>query len=140
MRRRNERGTTAVELAIVLPVLLLIIFSVVDFGRYIYTNISLSSASFEVADAITRGLFLSNDTNNSKTEKMKLVTQDIAPGIASFAQLDSNGQLDFNPLPTACPNPSGKTVVSITSTFKPLSPVIDFFDQAMSTTSMRCLR
>lgn len=139
-RKKRERGAAVVELAVVLPVLLIIIFSVVDFGRFIYTKIALSSASFEIADAIARGLFMASDNDQTKSTKMRAVLTDIAPGIASFAQLDSEGSLSLLPLPAGCPNGAGKTVVTLTTAFKPISPLNEFFDSASSNTAMRCLR
>jgi Flp pilus assembly protein TadG len=42
---RGERGAAAVEFALVLPVLLLIIFGIIDFGRMLYTKITLTEAA-----------------------------------------------------------------------------------------------
>jgi Flp pilus assembly protein TadG len=44
---RGERGAAAVELAIVLPVLFLVIAGIVDFGRYFFTQIQVTNASRE---------------------------------------------------------------------------------------------
>ena len=128
------------EFAIVLPVLLFILFSMVDFGRYFYVRISLSSASFEVADAISRGLFTASDDSIAKKAKMIAIVNDISPGIAGFAQLQSPADLTITTLPEACPNPSGSTQVKLTTTFNSLSPLATFFQDASATTSMRCLR
>ena len=44
-RRRRERGAAAVEMAIVLPVLLLVMGGIVDFGRALFTqNIATNAA------------------------------------------------------------------------------------------------
>jgi hypothetical protein len=43
----RERGAVAVEMAIVLPLLLLLVGGIVDFGRAFLTNLSLSSAARE---------------------------------------------------------------------------------------------
>jgi len=139
-RRSKDRGAAVVELAVVLPVLLIIIFSVVDFGRFIYTKIVLSSASFEIADAVSRGLFLTSDDDLTKSSKMRDVLTDISPGIANFAQLDSNALVTLTPLPASCPNGVGKTVVTLTTEFKPISPLNSFFDSTSASASMRCLR
>jgi Flp pilus assembly protein TadG len=42
---RDERGTQLVELAIVLPVALLLLASVAEFGRFFYTYTTLSKAT-----------------------------------------------------------------------------------------------
>ncbi len=137
--RRGERGAAIVEFAIVLPVLLLILLSMVDFGRYFYVRISLSSASIEVADAISRGLFTTSDGADSKRSKMLMVINDVSPGIAGFAQLTTPADFIFPTLPEACPNSAQKTAVQITTAFNSISPLFSFFSNAKSSASMRCL-
>lgn len=48
---RSERGAAAVEFAIILPVLLLVIAGIVDFGRAYFTQIELTNAAREGARA-----------------------------------------------------------------------------------------
>lgn len=139
-QKRNERGTAVVEFAIVLPILVLILLSMIDFGRYFYTSISLSSASFEVADAVARGLFNSSDDLLAKQNKLIAVTNDISPGIASFAQLNQSASLVFDPIPETCPNPVTTTTAKITTTFNSISPFEIFADKVSSSTTMRCIR
>jgi Flp pilus assembly protein TadG len=49
--RRAERGASAVEFALVLPLLLLVIAGVVDFGRALFTQVILTNAAREGARA-----------------------------------------------------------------------------------------
>lgn len=141
LRRSNERGSAIIEFAIVLPLLLFVLFSMVDFGRYLYVRISLSSTSFEVADAIARGLFTVSDNSESKQSKMEIIASDISPGIAGFAQLRSSGAtLTFSPVPDACPNATGLTKVAVSTSFESISPIVDFFSEVSHSSSMRCLR
>jgi Flp pilus assembly protein TadG len=49
--RRSERGAAAVEFAVVAPVLLLFIFAIIDFGRFLATHNRLVSAVREGARA-----------------------------------------------------------------------------------------
>jgi Flp pilus assembly protein TadG len=51
--RRSDRdsGAAAVELAIILPILLLIIAGIVDFGRAYFTQVTLTNAAREGARA-----------------------------------------------------------------------------------------
>jgi Flp pilus assembly protein TadG len=49
--KRVERGAAAVEMALVLPVLLLLIGGIVDFGRAYFTQIMLTNAAREGARA-----------------------------------------------------------------------------------------
>ena len=136
-----EKGSAIVEFAIVLPVVIGVLFSVVDFGRYLYVRISLSSTSFEIADAISRGLFSEGDNSTTKESKMLKIASDISPGIAGFAQLASSGaQLNLTPIPESCPNGTGLTVVRVSTSFNSISPITDFFDEINSSSTMRCLR
>jgi Flp pilus assembly protein TadG len=51
MTRLNERGASAVEFAILLPVLMLILFGTIEFGMVMYSREILTNASREGARA-----------------------------------------------------------------------------------------
>lgn len=51
MGRRRERGAAAVEFAIVLPILLLFLAGIIDFGRAMYTQAIVTNAAREGARA-----------------------------------------------------------------------------------------
>ncbi len=51
MKRFDERGAAAVEFAILLPVLMLILFGIVDFGMIMYSREVITNASREGARA-----------------------------------------------------------------------------------------
>lgn len=51
MRRFNERGAAAVEMAIILPLLMLILFGIIDFGMIMYSREVITNASREGARA-----------------------------------------------------------------------------------------
>ena len=55
--RRSDRGAAAVEMALVLPVLILLIGGIIDYGRYFFTEIQLTNAAREGARA---GIVLSD--------------------------------------------------------------------------------
>ncbi len=42
--RRDERGAALVEFAIMLPILIVLLFGVIDYGRLLYTRIALHEA------------------------------------------------------------------------------------------------
>jgi Flp pilus assembly protein TadG len=47
MRRQSERGAAAVEMALVLPVLILLLLGIMEFGRAFNTQITLTAAARE---------------------------------------------------------------------------------------------
>jgi hypothetical protein len=53
--RRRDRGAAAVEFALVLPVLLIIVFGIIDFGRMLNAKITLTEAAREGARAAAVG-------------------------------------------------------------------------------------
>jgi Flp pilus assembly protein TadG len=56
MKRFDEKGVSAVEFALILPVLVLILFGIIEFGFILYDKQVITSASREVARAaIVRG-------------------------------------------------------------------------------------
>src|SRR5690349_8554855 len=60
-RSSGERGAAAVELALVLPVLLMLVFGIIEFGRGYNTRITLTSAAREGA----RAMALSHDPDEA---------------------------------------------------------------------------
>ena len=48
---RDEQGAAAVEMALVLPLLLLLLFGIIDFGRVLNAQITLTEAAREGARA-----------------------------------------------------------------------------------------
>lgn len=138
-RSKGERGSTVVEFALILPIFLLLIFSLIDFGRYFYARVVITNASIEVASAVTRGLYLEGDSVASKNQKIALVLNNVAPNIATFSQLQSTAVLTV-PIPSACPNSSNQTTVTVSTSFRPISPVASFLDEVSSKSTMRCLR
>jgi len=72
---RTERGASAVEFAIVLPVLFLVIAGIVDFGRYFFTQIQVTNAAREGARA---AVVLPNPASTDMTA----ITQRALAGVA----------------------------------------------------------
>ncbi len=128
----QDRGAAVVEFAIVVPVLLLILFGLIDFGRLFFVQLSAKNAVREAART-----WVVADTD------MTLVTDeaDRLAGISTFAggtapvwTWDPPGSTAG---PTAC-NPSEPVVVSVTIPYRPLLPFgVNAMDVSASTT-MRC--
>jgi Flp pilus assembly protein TadG len=51
LRHRNERGVAAIEFAILLPILLLLIFGIIEFSLFLYDKAVITNASREGARA-----------------------------------------------------------------------------------------
>jgi len=49
LRENRDSGAAAVEMAIVLPLLLLLVFGIIDFGRLFHAQVTLSAAAREGA-------------------------------------------------------------------------------------------
>lgn len=139
VKKDSERGSAIVEFALILPIFLLLVFSLIDFGRYFYIRVALTNASIEVASAVTRGLYLESESTLQKSQKIYAVLEKVAPNAANFAQLNSTATLTA-PVAVACPNSNNETTVEITTAFNSISPISSFLNQISSKTTMRCLR
>ncbi|MEI6108438.1 MAG: TadE/TadG family type IV pilus assembly protein [Actinomycetes bacterium] len=118
---KSEKGAAAVEFAIILPLLLLLILLMIDFGRLFFIEISLNSASREAA----RGSSLSM----SQAQITKIVN-DSAPGVGALAALSPSG-LVVTTSPCVSGNaPTATTTVTISTNFQWITPMqlVQFFD------------
>jgi Flp pilus assembly protein TadG len=112
-----DNGATAVEFAIILPLLLVLIFGLIDFGRMGFVQISVTAASRE--GARYSSLFSSGV---SSTSDLISLIQNSAPGAASVAQLDS-GVLTVAISQCSSTLTSENTSVTASTNFKWLLPV-----------------
>jgi Flp pilus assembly protein TadG len=108
-KRGDTRGAAAVEFALVLPVLLLLVLGIVDFGRMLDWQIKLSGAAREGARWVALG-------QGDPTNRVRTATGD--PASASVA-------VSY----TACPSPpptgasSVNTTVTATRAYTLLTPL-----------------
>ncbi|GLZ35830.1 hypothetical protein Lesp02_80170 [Lentzea sp. NBRC 105346] len=105
MRKRStDRGAAAVELALLMPLLLLLIFGIIDFGRALNAQITITQAAREGA-------------------RLASLKQ---PNVVSKTQSAATGLSDVNVSVTACPGtptPSSDATVQTTYTFEFVTPV-----------------
>ncbi len=101
------------EFAILLPLLLLLLFGLVDFGRLFFVQIGLNSASIEGARASALGRSAADVT---------AITQASAPKVAQMAAMRA-GQITVTR--TACPVPANgaTTVVTASTPFTWITPI-----------------
>ena len=104
----RDRGSVAVEFALLLPVLLLLIFGIIDFGRAINAQITLTQAAREGARLASLGYSTSAVTTRA---------QSAATGLSPVPTVT---------VTTACPTGAGTgvdAVVKLTYTFSFVTPV-----------------
>jgi len=102
--RDKDRGATAVEFALLLPLLLLLVFGIVDFGRAINTQITLTQAAREGARLAALG----------------------QPNVVSGTQAAATGLSPVTVAVTSCPSGATQTtsaVVKASYLFKFVTPV-----------------
>jgi Flp pilus assembly protein TadG len=106
----RDRGAVAVEFALLLPVLLLLIFGIVDFGRAINAQITLTQAAREGARLAALGYAATG-----------------TPSVTSRAQSAAYPLTNVTvAVTTACPADAGTgvdAVVTVTYTFTFITPV-----------------
>ncbi|GAA2037137.1 hypothetical protein GCM10009819_22170 [Agromyces tropicus] len=84
-RRRNERGAAAVEFALIIPVLVLLVLGIMEFSRLYNQQISLSNA----ARAASRVMAISNDSGAAVTAAIQAAPS-LNPGLGA-------GNIAFSP-------------------------------------------
>ena len=102
------------EFAIVLPLLLILIFGVVDVGRLLYTKISLANASQQAARASSLGLSAGEATT---------AAQAAAPGVAKLAGLGAQNLTVSVQSSCASTTQNDTTSVRVSTTFRWLTPI-----------------
>lgn len=121
-RREDQRGAALVEFALVLPILILFVFGIVEFGRAYSARIQLTSAVREGARAVALGA------------DGVAATRDGAPGLdpaLAASQITTNSCSGATPPPNA--------VVSATYPFNYTIPLFRTGTWALSATGvMRC--
>jgi Flp pilus assembly protein TadG len=124
-RRRTEdgeRGAAAVELALVAPLLLLLLFGFVEIGLAFNTQLGLSAAAREGA----RAMAIQNDWPTARTQAIAAV-----PGMGLTAA-------EFTPAPVACVAGANTTVTVVRSvSFDVLNLLRPFFPSISTTRTLR---
>ncbi len=133
--RCRQRGVETVELAILLPVFLFLLFGVIDFARLMFTQTSLQHAMREGGRyGVTGGrLDDPNDpkTKQSRIESIKAVVAQAATGIEiDKADISvSSGQPAGPQVPNSAGNAGDILTISLRYRFEPITPMLSqFFD------------
>jgi Flp pilus assembly protein TadG len=109
-RRHDVRGAAAVEFAIVLPLVLLLVCGIVDFGRMLNVQITLSAAARE--GARWEALRLASTTGVSTASRVATAAPGMAPPTTAI--------LSSCP---ASPSPTQNASVTASTTYTLLTPL-----------------
>jgi Flp pilus assembly protein TadG len=129
-RANSDRGAAAVEFALLLPLLLLIVFGIIDFGRAINAQITITQAAREGARvmALPGGTTVESDGNQAY--------QDRAITAATGLGLTASDVT----APASCPATGGALAgddaqVQITYSFSFVTPISIFFGSTRTLTA-----
>ena len=123
---RNERGATAVEFAFIVPLLIVLVLGIAEFGRAFQVSGTLTAAAREGV----RVMALQNDPAAARTA-VRNAAASLDPGV-------TNAQITITP--AACPTGAGSTNVRLTVNY-PMPFLTDFFGSGVDLTGtgvMRC--
>ena len=126
-RSNDERGATAVEFAMILPLLILLVIGIAEFGRAFQVQGTLSAAAREGV----RLMALQNDPASARAAVRSAATS-LDPGV-------TDAQIAISP--ATCPTlAAGSTQVRLTVTY-PMPYLTGFFGTGVTLTGtgvMRC--
>ena len=88
MQERDRKGQALVEFVIILPILLLVVISMIDFGNLLYQKYQLEQDLEYISD-----LYIANDTNALEQEKQKLHVTTIEDGSFVTLQVQKEANL-----------------------------------------------
>ncbi|HET6701997.1 MAG TPA: TadE family protein [Gemmatimonadaceae bacterium] len=110
---RNEEGAAVVEFALVMPILALIIFGIIDFGRAFYTVNNIISA---VREGARYGAILSAPMSTTGQREIRDRVRSVSQPFGGDSLRDDQIQIEF---------PNGELVrVRVESyPFRPLTPI-----------------
>jgi Flp pilus assembly protein TadG len=129
-RRAREMGQSLVEMALILPIFLLLLMSILDFGRVVYAQFTLAEA---VREGTRHGL-VSADLTSAKYSDIRSTVRNAAVGM-SLAAADVTGasgacsQVSDPVSPSTCFYPDGigsggRVVVDAQAQVSLLTPII----------------
>lgn len=119
-----DRGSSAVEFALVMPLLLLMLFGIIDFGRLTYERINVTAAAYE--GARNSGL---KGTLTTVTAAAQAASGGLSIVVTGTTQL-------------GCPTPGVETTVTVArpSPFRFYTPFLRAINTTVTSTgAFRCL-
>jgi Flp pilus assembly protein TadG len=120
---RDDRGSSLVEMAAMLPLFLLLLFGAIDFGRAYYLTTEIAGAAHAAA--------VYGSQNPTDTTGMKTVAQDDAPNVPNLSVAtptygcecpDGSSYGSTCPSSSTCTGSVYRVNVTVTGTYSPLFP------------------
>src|SRR4026207_400283 len=125
-RRPRSRGQSLVEFALILPLLLIFLATILDLGRIYYANISLLNAAREGAfqASKTPGSYVDGQPCNTATNLVVCRVQLESKG--SMVEVDES-DIDMSCSKSGCPLEANSTVtVHVRGQFQLITPILGF--------------
>jgi Flp pilus assembly protein TadG len=99
MNLRDEKGGAAVEFAVVLPLLLMVVFGIIEFGLLIYNKAMITNASREAARAgVVFATNAAGDLERLATGQMASIVNNYCQNyLITFSHTPQNAQTTTNP-------------------------------------------
>lgn len=109
-----DRGAAAVEFGLLLPLILLIVLGIIDFGGMLHAQVTLTQAARE--GARVAALQDTSDADYDPDEVRRRTWHAIVSPL-----LDDESKLDVDPQP--CPNDEQDAVVNVSYPFEFITPI-----------------
>jgi general stress protein CsbA len=154
-RSKRGRGQSLVEFALVLPVFLLLLFAVIDMGRYVYLNSTLSQAAREAARVASVEAYWIGHTDTAcgtaggpvcpanvsalRTDVLGGANRMMAPfGSIAAADLYTSCDVGTAPSPVTTQTCSSQSIggvasVRVVAIYRPITPVISSLFPSITT-------
>lgn len=128
---KKESGQSVVEFAVVLPILLLIVCAIIDFGWLFYNNISVNNCSREGA----RFAIVKDGTTASNQLIVDRIISTAPDGIKDSIEIDIAYSNNLSPK-------KGDVTVTISADIPVLTPILGLFvdDQIITVTSKTTMK
>jgi Flp pilus assembly protein TadG len=124
---RRDEGAAAVEFAIVAPILIMVLFAIVDFGRALWTyNVAISALREGGRAGSVAGLSLTTCSGNTA------IIDNAKARVVSYLAVIPNAGITANQVTVSCTN--GIIQVGYTNNAFPFTPVAPLLSQITGTT------
>lgn len=127
---RGESGASAVEFALVLLPLLLIVFGIIDYGRAFYVQVNLESSTREIARQMAV---------NGSAEQITAAKSHITD-LAGLSSLKASVAPTWTFTPAACATVGQAVEAHVAIPFSMAFPLLPGPSQLQAATTMRCER